>query len=110
MSNPWVQLFIAGLLEVAWAIGLKYSDGFSRWQPSVLTVLFMVASFYFLAQAIKQIPVGTSYAVWTGIGTIGTSILGIVLFSEPATMVRLLCILMIVTGIIGLKLTASGGF
>lgn len=103
----WIHLIIAGVLEIFWAISLKYTDGFSRLWPSVLTISGMIASFYFLAQALKTIPVGTGYAIWTGIGAAGTAILGIILFSEPASWLRLLCIGLIVTGIIGLKLTAS---
>lgn len=103
----WIHLIIAGVLEIFWAISLKYTDGFSRLWPSVLTISGMIASFYFLAQALKTIPVGTGYAIWTGIGAAGTAILGIILFSEPASWLRLLCIGLIVTGIVGLKLTAS---
>lgn len=103
----WIHLIIAGFLEIFWAISLKYTDGFSRLWPSVLTIAGMIASFYFLAQALKTIPVGTGYAIWTGIGAAGTAILGIVLFSEPASWPRLVCIGLIVTGIIGLKVTAS---
>ena len=103
----WIHLIIAGFLEIFWAISLKYTDGFSRLWPSVLTIAGMIASFYFLAQALKTIPVGTGYAIWTGIGAAGTAILGIILFSEPASWPRLVCIGLIVTGIIGLKATAS---
>jgi quaternary ammonium compound-resistance protein SugE len=103
----WIHLIIAGFLEIFWAISLKYTDGFSRLWPSVLTIAGMIASFYFLAQALKTIPVGTGYAIWTGIGAAGTAILGIILFSEPASWPRLVCIGLIVTGIIGLKVTAS---
>ena len=103
----WVYVLVAGLLEIFWAISLKYTDGFSRPWPSLLTVGGMIASFYFLAQALKTIPVGTGYAVWTGIGAAGTAILGIILFAESATLPRLFCIGMILAGIIGLKLTAS---
>lgn len=106
--NPWVLLFLAGLLEIGWAIGLKYSEGFSRTTPTVLTILALVASFVLLERAIRQIPVGTGYAVWTGIGAVGTAILGIVLFHEPRDAVRLACIGLIVAGIAGLKLTAPG--
>ena len=103
----WIHLIIAGVLEIFWAISLKYTEGFSRLWPSVLTIAGMIASFYFLAQALKTIPVGTGYAIWTGIGAAGTAILGIILFSEPASWPRLVCIGLIVSGIIGLKLTAS---
>ncbi|MGH7794677.1 MAG: quaternary ammonium compound efflux SMR transporter SugE [Candidatus Binatia bacterium] len=104
---PWIHLFIAGLLEMFWAISLKYTGGFSKLWPSVLTICGMIASFYFLAQALKTIPVGTGYAVWTGIGAAGTAILGIFLFGESAAPSRLACIGLIVAGIIGLKLTTS---
>ena len=100
----WIFLFIAGLFEISWAIGLKFSHGFSQIVPSVLTIICMVASFYFLALALKSLPLGTAYAIWTGIGTIGTVILGIILFKEPVTTIRLLCIALIITGITGLKL------
>jgi quaternary ammonium compound-resistance protein SugE len=103
----WIQLIIAGLLEIFWAISLKYTDGFSKLWPSVLTICGMIASFYFLAQALKTIPVGTGYAIWTGIGAAGTAILGIILFSELASLPRLLCIGLIVAGIIGLKATSG---
>ncbi|MBB5211649.1 quaternary ammonium compound efflux SMR transporter SugE [Microbulbifer hydrolyticus] len=106
MPNPWLLLLIAGLLEVGWAIGLKYTQGFTKPLPSVLTIITMIASFYFLAQALKTIPVGTGYAVWTGIGAVGTAILGIVLFAESSALPRLACIGLIVAGIIGLKLTS----
>lgn len=103
----WINLAIAGLLEIAWAIGLKYTDGFSRLWPSIVTVAAMVASFYFLAQALKTLPVGTGYAVWTGIGAVGTASLGIILFGESSSFPRLFCILLIIAGIVGLKLTSS---
>jgi len=103
----WVCLVIAGVLEVVWAIGLKYTDGFTRLWPSVVTVLAMIASFYFLSQALKTLPVGTGYAVWTGIGAVGTAVLGILLFSESAAFGRLLSIALIIIGIVGLKLTAA---
>jgi quaternary ammonium compound-resistance protein SugE len=102
---PWVWLIIAGILEVAWAIGLKYTDGFSRLWPTVWTVLLMLGSFWCLAQAVKSLPLGTSYAIWTGIGAVGTAIAGMVLFKEPATVARLVCIVLIIAGIAGLKLT-----
>ena len=103
----WINLAIAGILEVLWAISLKYTEGFSKLWPTLFTVVGMVASFYFLAQALKVIPVGTGYAIWTGIGAAGTAILGIFLFDESATPARLTCITVIVAGIIGLKVTSS---
>lgn len=102
---PWLWLIIAGLLEVAWAVGLKYTDGFSRLWPTVATVVLMLGSFWCLAQAVKALPLGTSYAIWTGIGAVGTAIAGIILFKEPATVARLVCIGVIVAGIVGLRLT-----
>lgn len=103
----WINLAIAGLLEVLWAISLKLSQGFTEPRWSVVTIVGMAASFYFLAQALKSLPVGTAYAVWTGIGAVGTAVLGIVLFSESAALPRLACIGLIVAGIIGLKWTAT---
>ncbi|HVX98922.1 MAG TPA: quaternary ammonium compound efflux SMR transporter SugE [Pseudorhodoplanes sp.] len=99
----WAFLLIAGLFEVGWAIGLKYSEGWTRLWPSVWTVAAMAASFVFLSLALKSLPVGTAYAVWTGIGAVGTAILGIVLFAEPATALRLGCMGLIMAGIAGLK-------
>lgn len=99
----WLVLFVAGLFEVGWAIGLKYTEGFTRLWPSVGTLAAMVVSFGLLSYALKFLPVGTAYAVWTGIGAVGTAALGIVLFGEAATMARILCILLIVAGIAGLK-------
>ena len=107
MMSPWLTLGIAGAFEIVWAVGLKYTDGFSRLWPSVFTLVAMAISVYFLAVAIKTIPLGTGYAVWTGIGAAGTAILGIILFSESADVVRLLCIALIIAGIAGLKLTSS---
>jgi|SRR5580765_1158832 len=103
---PWTLLFFAGLFEVAWAIGLKYTDGFSKPVPSALTVAAMVVSVVLLGLAMKQLPVGTAYAVWTGIGTVGTVILGIVLMGDSAAPLRLVCLGLIMLGIVGLKLTA----
>ena len=100
----WVVLAVAGLLEIGWAIGLKYSAGFTRLWPTVGTVTAMVLSLSMLGIAINSLPVGTAYAIWTGIGTIGTALLGLVLFGEPATAARLACIGMIAAGIVGLKL------
>ena len=103
----WILLFVAGLFEIAWAIGLKYTDGFSRLWPSVFTIAAMIVSVVCLAIALKSIPVGTGYAVWTGIGAVGTAILGIVLFGESAALARLVCIVLIVVGIVGLKLVSG---
>jgi len=103
---PWTLLFLAGLFEVAWAVGLKYTDGFTRWVPTTLTVAAMVASIVLLGFAVKHLPLGTAYAVWTGIGTIGTVILGIVLLGDSAAPIRIVCLSLIVLGIAGLKLTA----
>ena len=100
----WVQLLVAALFEVGWAIGLKYAQGFTRFWPSVLTIAAMVISMGLLATAVRTIPVGTGYAVWTGIGAVGTAILGIAFFAEPFTAWRITCLLLILTGVIGLKL------
>ncbi len=102
----WIHLLIAGVFEISWAIGLKFSHGFTQPVISVITVICMIASFYFLALALKNLPLGTAYAIWTGIGTMGTVILGIILFKEPATAMRLICIGLILSGITGLKLLA----
>ena len=102
----WIYLGVAGLLEVVWAIGLKYTDGFSKLAPSAVTIAAMAASMYFLALAVRTIPIGTGYAVWTGIGAVGVAILGMILFGEPRTLLRLGCILLIVAGIVGLKVLA----
>ena len=102
----WLYLLVAGLLEVGWAVGLKYTDGFTRIVPTTLTVLSMVASLGMLGLALKALPLGTAYAIWTGIGTIGTVILGIALFGESASALRLGCIALIVAGIAGLKLVS----
>jgi quaternary ammonium compound-resistance protein SugE len=99
----WIWLGAAGVLEICWAVGLKYTEGFTKTGASVATVILMLASFWCLAQAVKGLPLGTSYAIWTGIGAVGTAIAGIVLFKEPATAARLACIALIVAGIIGLK-------
>lgn len=103
----WTILFLAGLFEVVWAVGLKYTEGFTRLWPSVGTLAAMALSFYLLAAAMRSLPLGTAYAVWVGIGAIGTAILGIVLFNEPASAGRLVSLGLILAGIIGLKL-ASG--
>jgi quaternary ammonium compound-resistance protein SugE len=102
----WILLFVAGIFEIVWATGLKFTEGFTKLWPSVVTILAMVASMFFLSQALKTIPVGTGYAVWTGIGAAGTAIVGIVLFSESAALPRLACIGAIVVGIVGLKFTS----
>lgn len=102
----WIYLVIAGLFEVVWAVGLKYTEGFTRPVPSLLTVAAMVVSFVFLAQAMRVLPVGTAYAVWTGIGAVGTAIMGIILFSESMAAGRIVSILLVVLGLIGLKLTS----
>lgn len=100
----WVVLFVAGLLEVGWAIGLKYTEGFSKLWPSVWTVVAMVASIVLLGYALRSLPVGTAYAVWVGIGAVGTAIMGMWLFGESRDLARIFCLLLIVAGVIGLKL------
>ena len=102
----WMILVIAGLLEIGWAWGLKQSAGLTRPWPAVLTIVAMVASMWLLAVAVRTLPVGTAYAVWTGIGTVGTALVGIAVFGEPATFVRLACIAMILAGIAGLKMVS----
>lgn len=99
----WIYLITAGLLEIAWAAGLKQSNGFSRLWPSVITVVLMIASFILLGRAVRSIPLGTAYAAWTGIGAVGTAIVGIIFFAESRELGRLLCILLIVSGVVGLK-------
>ncbi len=103
----WIYLAVAGLLEIVWAVGLKYSEGFTRSLASTVTVVAMAGSIWCLAVALKHIPLGTGYAVWVGIGAVGTAILGIALFGESAAWPRLVCIALILAGIIGLKLTSS---
>ena len=100
----WTYLFVAGLFETGWAVGLKYTEGFSRLWPSVWTVAAMAVSLFLLAKALEEIPLGTGYAVWTGIGALGTAILGMVLFGESRDVARLLSIVLIVAGIVGLRL------
>ncbi len=104
---PWVYLTIAGLFEVVWAIGLKYSQGFTKLIPSIITVFGMIVSFYLLALATKTLPIGTAYAVWTGIGALGTVILGILFFHEPLNLLRAVFLFFILIGILGLKLTSA---
>ena len=101
----WIILILAGLLEVTWAVGLKYTEGFTRLTPTVLTLAAMAGSVGLLGLALRTLPLGTAYAIWTGIGTVGTVIFGIIVLDEPASVVRLGCIAMIVAGILGLKLT-----
>ena len=103
---PWLMLLVAGLFEVGWAIGLKYTEGFTRFWPSVGTLVAMVASVGLLGLALRTLPVGTAYAVWTGIGAVGTVVFGIVLLGEPVSVARLVCVGLTVAGIVGLKLTA----
>ena len=100
----WVLLVLAGLFEIGWAIGLKYTQGFTRLWPSVGTILAMVVSLWLLGVAMKDLPVGTAYAIWVGVGAVGTAVLGIVLFNEPATTLRITSLLLIVAGLVGLKL------
>jgi quaternary ammonium compound-resistance protein SugE len=102
----WAYLTVAGLFEIGWAVGLKYSDGFSKPFPSLLTISAMILSVWLLALAMKTIPVGTAYAVWTGIGAIGVAVLGMVLFGESREILRLICLFLIIAGIIGLKLVS----
>lgn len=102
----WVYLFTAALFEIGWAIGLKYAQGFTKFWPSVFTIAAMVISLFLLALAVRTIPVGTGYAIWTGVGAVGTAALGILLFAEPITPLRVTCLLLIVGGVIGLKFAA----
>ena len=102
----WTYLLIAAFFEIGWAIGLKYTQGFTKLWPSVLTIAAMVLSLFCLALTVRTIPVGTGYAIWTGIGAVGTAILGIVLFAEPVTAWRVVCLLLIVLGVLGLKFSA----
>ena len=103
----WAVLFVAGLLEIGWAVGLKYADGFTRLWPSVATMVSLIGSMGLLAVALRTLPLGTAYAVWTGIGTVGTAVLGILLFQEPTSAIRLVCIALIVAGIVGLRLSST---
>jgi quaternary ammonium compound-resistance protein SugE len=102
----WIILLLAGLLEVVWAVGLKYTHGFTRLMPSVITLTAMAGSVGLLGLALRHLPLGTAYAIWTGIGTVGTVIYGIMMMNEPATLIRLTCIALIIIGIAGLKLSA----
>lgn len=105
--QAWIMLAGAGLLEIVWAIGLKYADGFTKPVPSAITIVAMAISMYLLAMAARDLPIGTAYAVWTGIGAVGAALLGMMLFNESASLVRLACIGLIVAGIVGLKLSSS---
>jgi quaternary ammonium compound-resistance protein SugE len=104
----WVYLFLAGLFEIGWAVGLKSSHGFTRFWPSAATIVSMAVSLALLGLALRSLPLGTAYAVWTGIGTVGTALLGLLLFAEPAAAGRLACVAIIVVGIVGLKLLTPG--
>ena len=104
---PWVILTLAGLLEIAWAVGLKYSEGFTRLVPTVVTLIAMALSLGLLGIAVRTLPIGTAYAVWTGIGAVGTVLVGILLLGEPATGPRLFCVLLILVGIAGLRLLSK---
>ncbi|MEM5558797.1 quaternary ammonium compound efflux SMR transporter SugE [Aliarcobacter cryaerophilus] len=103
----WTILFLAGIFEIFWAVGLKYSDGFTKLIPTIFTIVTMIISFYLLSLALKNLPIGTAYAVWVGIGTVGTVIAGIILFGESMTLIRVISILFILIGIIGLKFTTN---
>lgn len=102
-NTAWLYLILAGICEIGWAFGLKYSEGFTKLGVSVVTVIVMIISFVLLAQAMKHLPLGTAYAIWTGIGAAGTAILGMVFLNEPRDLIRILCLLLIVTGVVGLK-------
>jgi quaternary ammonium compound-resistance protein SugE len=105
MWKPWFYLLIAGLLEVVWALSLKKTEGFSRLFPSVFTLAVMAVSFYFLGKAVRDLPVGTAYAVWTGIGAFGTAVMGMIYFNEPVSLLRVACLTLILAGTLGLKFT-----
>jgi len=108
VMQVWIVLFLAGVAEIAWVIGLKYSEGFTRLWPSAFTVVTLAASMLLLGWAVKSLPIGTAYAVWTGIGAIGAAVAGLMLFGESANPMRLLCIGLIVAGVVGLKLSTPG--
>ncbi len=103
----WIYLTFAGAFEIAWAIGLKYTEGFTRLWPSIFTVFAMIISFSLLSHSLRTLPIGTAYAVWTGIGAVGTALVGMLVLGEPRDVTKILCILLIVAGIAGLKLTAN---
>jgi quaternary ammonium compound-resistance protein SugE len=105
--NAWLSLLVAGVMETGWAVGLKYTEGFSQLVPSVVTIALMGGSFYFLSKSLESLPIGTAYAVWTGIGAVGTVVLGIYLFGESRDLLRMLCLLLIISGIVGLKVVSG---
>lgn len=105
----WIYLIVAGLLEIVWAIGMKQSEGFTRLVPGIVTVVFMLASFALLSLAMKTLPAGTAYAIWTGIGAAGVAIIGMLFLGEPRDWIRILCLLLIVSGVVGLKVFARDG-
>jgi quaternary ammonium compound-resistance protein SugE len=107
MNTAWIYLILAGICEIGWAFGLKYSEGFTKIGVSIVTVVVMILSFVLLAQAMKTLPLGTAYGIWTGIGAAGTAILGIVFLNEPRDLIRIICILMIISGVVGLKVFAG---
>ncbi len=107
MNTAWIYLVIAGLLEIVWAVGLKSTEGFTKLWPSVFTLTFMLASFFLLSLAMKHLPVGTAYAVWTGIGAAGAAVIGMLFLGEPREIARIGCVLLIVSGVVGLKLLAK---
>ncbi|GAA0570923.1 quaternary ammonium compound efflux SMR transporter SugE [Halomonas salifodinae] len=106
MTTAWILLVVAGLLEVAWALGLKASQGFTRLWPSLFTLVAMLASFYLLAQAMKVLPVGTAYAIWVGIGALGTVVLGMLIYGDSASPLRLISLVLVLAGLVGLKLAS----
>jgi quaternary ammonium compound-resistance protein SugE len=106
-TAAWIVLVVAGLMEIVWAIGMKYSQGFTRLGPSIVTLVAAGVSFWLLAAAVKVLPIGTAYAAWTGMGAVGAAVLGIILFKEPATAARIACIVLIVGGTLGLKLLST---
>lgn len=103
----WIYLVIAGITEIGWALGLKYTEGWTKLIPSILTIIGMVVSFYFLSLSLKTIPVSTGYAVWTGIGAFGTAMIGMFLLGEPSSVLKVICVLLIVAGVVGLKLVST---
>ena len=103
----WLYIFVASVFEISWAVGLKYSNGFTNLKASIFTVITMILSYVFLSLGVKHLPIGTAYAVWTGIGAVGTAVYGMIYFNEPRELLRIICILLIVAGIIGLKATSK---